>query len=71
MRLAVRMWEVRWGWDFCGLGASVKGAMGEVGWVRRPVGRRWRGRAKMFVSWTKESGGVVGGGGRMLWWKCE
>ena len=33
MKLAVGMWEVRDGWDFCGLGASVEGAMG-VGRLR-------------------------------------
>ena len=32
MRLAVGMWVVRGGWDFCGLGASVEGAMGKGRW---------------------------------------
>ena len=32
MRLAVGFWEVREGWDFCGLGASVEGAMGKGRW---------------------------------------
>ena len=32
MRLAIGIWEVRGGWDFCGLGASVVGAGGRVRW---------------------------------------
>ena len=32
MTLAVGIWEVRGGWDFCGLGANVVEAGGRVRW---------------------------------------
>ena len=46
MRLAVGIREVREGWDFCGLGASVVGAGGRVRWgvvEKRGAGRPFRG----------------------------
>ena len=44
---------------------------GEEGDFEGVMGRRWRGRAEMIVSWTEESGEVVSGSGRMFWWGCE
>ena len=38
MRFAVGIWEVRGGWDFCGLGASVEGAMGKGRWGQETSG---------------------------------
>ena len=53
-----------------GVGSLVVWA-GEEGDFEGVMGRRWRGRAEMIVSWTEESGEVVSGSGRMFWWGCE
>ena len=39
MRLAVGMWEARVSWDFCGLRASVEGAMGKGRWGQGTGGK--------------------------------
>ena len=49
MILAVGIWEVRGGWNFCGLGANVVGAGGRVRWEVVEEGRSGRSFREVCV----------------------